>query len=39
MFVPKSTGILASPKSNDLLKTYKAAVATPKPKPVKKSVK
>jgi hypothetical protein len=39
MFVPKTTAILGSPKSNDLLKTYKAAVATPKPKPAKKSVK
>lgn len=39
MFVPKTASILNSPKSNDLFKNYKMAVATPKPKPVKKSVK
>lgn len=39
MFVPKQTGILVSPKSNDLMKNYKMGVATPKPKPIKKSVK
>lgn len=39
MFVPKTTSILNSPKSNDFLKNYKMAVATPKPKPLKKSIK
>ncbi len=39
MFVPKQTGILVSPKSNDLVKNYKMGIATPKPKPIKKSVK
>jgi hypothetical protein len=39
MFVPKPSSMLATPKSNDPIKNYKMAVATPKPKPIKKSVK
>ena len=39
MYVPKTTNLLSTPKHNDSMKHYKMAVATPKPRPPKKSAK
>jgi hypothetical protein len=39
MYVPRPVGVLASPKTNETIKNLKLGTATPKPKPVKKSVK
>lgn len=39
MFVPKPAGILVSPKNADPIKNLKFGTHTPKPKPIKKSVK
>ena len=39
MYIPKPMGVLASPKANEAIKSAKYATATPKPKPLKKSVK
>ncbi len=39
MYVPRPIGVLATPKTNEISKTLKLATNTPKPKPVKKSVK
>jgi hypothetical protein len=39
MYVPKPMGVLASPKANETMKNLKLGMATPKSKPVKKSLK
>lgn len=39
MYVPKPVGILMSPKPNESLKNFKSAVATPKAKLHKRSLK
>jgi len=39
MYVPRPVGVMASPKNSDTIKNLKLATATPKPKPLKKSVK
>lgn len=39
MYVPRTSGILASPKVNEVSKPYKTGTATPKSKAMKKSLK
>lgn len=39
MYVPKPAGILVSPKNTEPIKNLKFGTTTPKPKPMKKSVK
>lgn len=39
MYVPRTSGVLASPKVNEVSKPYKTGTVTPKTKPMKKSLK